>query len=99
MQHFDAAISTPISSSASFSYNSSQEAKEIFSGLCAKPLYSRMGNPTSMALEEALTTMEDGVACVATSSGMGAISMAILSLTQSSDEIIAVGGLFGEAML
>ncbi len=92
---YDSAISTPITSSASFFYNSSQEAEEIFSGNLNKPLYSRMGNPTTSTLESKLTAMENGIGAVATSSGMGAITMAITSLCSSGDEIIAIGGLFG----
>jgi len=95
VKQFDNAISTPITSSASFSYKSSKEAEEIFSGNCNKPLYSRMGNPTSSILEQQVSKMENGVAAVATSSGMGAISMVIMALCKTGDEIISVGGLFG----
>ena len=95
MQAFNRAISTPITSSATFFYESSKEAEEIFSGNCAQPLYSRMGNPTSAELEQKLSSMENGIGAVATSSGMGAITMVITSLCSSDDEIVAVGGLFG----
>ena len=95
MQAFSRAISTPITSSASFFYESSKEAEDIFSGNCAQPLYSRMGNPTSSQLEQTLCAMENGIGAVATSSGMGAITMVLTSLCSSGDEIIAVGGLFG----
>jgi len=95
MQSFDRAISTPITSSATFFYESSKEAESIFSGNCAQPLYSRMGNPTSSQLEQKLSAMEEGMGAVATSSGMGAITMVLTSLCSSDDEIVAVGGLFG----
>jgi len=95
MQAFNRAISTPITSSATFYYENSQEAKDIFSGNSNKPLYSRMGNPTTSELESRLTKMENGIGAVATSSGMGAITMSIMSLCSAGDEIIAIGGLFG----
>ena len=95
MQDFSRAISTPITSSASFYYENSQEAKDIFSGTSNKPLYSRMGNPTTSELESRLSKMENGIGAVATSSGMGAITMSIMSLCSAGDEIIAIGGLFG----
>ncbi|BFU77428.1 O-acetyl-L-homoserine sulfhydrylase [Arcobacter sp. 15-2] len=95
MQSYNRAISTPIVSSATFFYENSQEAEDIFSGNSKEFLYSRMGNPTSSQLEEKLTAMENGIGAVATSSGMGAISMVITSLCSSGDEIIAIGGLFG----
>ena len=93
--NFEKAISTPIISSASFSYSSCQEASDIFSGNSSKPLYSRMGNPTTTILETKLAKMDNGVASICTSSGMGAITMSIMSLCSSKDEIIAIGGLFG----
>lgn len=95
MKQFDSAISTPIVSSATFSYENSQEAEDIFSGKNSKPLYSRMGNPTTAVLEKRISEMENAAASVATSSGMGAISMVIMSLSKSGDEIISIGGLFG----
>ena len=95
MQKFNSSVSTPITSSASFSYINSNEAKDIFSGNVNKPLYSRLGNPTSSTLENIMTTFEKGVGAVASSSGMGAISMAVMSLCSANDEIIAIGGLFG----
>lgn len=95
MKQFDSAISTPIVSSATFAYKNSQEAEDIFSGKSSKPLYSRMGNPTTAILEQQIANMEDAAAAVATSSGMGAISMVIMALCKSGDEIISIGGLFG----
>jgi len=95
MKTFDRAISTPITSSASFYYKDSNEAKDIFSGNSTKPLYSRMGNPTTAVLEEQITKMENGIGSVAASSGMGAITMSIMSLCSSGDEVISIGGLFG----
>ena len=95
MNEYNRAISTPITSSAAFFYENSTEAEDIFSGNCAKPLYSRMGNPTTFDLEQRLSQMENGVGAVATSSGMAAITMVIMSMCSSDDEIIAIGGLFG----
>jgi O-acetylhomoserine (thiol)-lyase len=95
LKYLESAISTPIVSSATFAYKDAQEGEDIFSGKSPKPLYARMGNPTSNVLEEQLSLMEGGIGAVATSSGMGAISMAIMSLCSNGDEIISVGGLFG----
>jgi O-acetylhomoserine (thiol)-lyase len=93
--NFESSVSTPITSSAAFSYSSSEEAEAIFSGNLSKPLYSRMGNPTSTILEEKLAVMDGGIAAIATSSGMASISMSIMALCKSGDEIISIGGLFG----
>ncbi len=89
------AISPAIVNSASFSYGDSFVAEGIFDGSIDKSLYSRVGNPTTAKLENILTKMEEGISSIATSSGMGAISLAALSLLESGDEVICIGGLFG----
>lgn len=91
----EGAISPTISSSASFAYGDPQTAEGIFNGSVKKPLYSRVGNPTSAKLESLMAMMDGGVGAVATSSGMGAITLSVMSLLSSGDEIISIGGLFG----
>jgi len=91
----DGAVSPVITSSASFSYGSAETAQGIFDGSIKKPLYSRMGNPTTSKLESVITQMDGGIGAIATSSGMGATSLATLSLLESGDEVISIGGLFG----
>lgn len=88
-------ISPVMINSASFGYGDSETGEGIFDGSVKKPLYSRMGNPTSAQLEQILASMDGGVGAIAASSGMGATAMATLSLLQSGDEILSVGGLFG----
>jgi len=89
------AISTQITSSASFSYGSPETAEGIFNGSVKEPLYSRMGNPTTTKLESILADMDGGIGAVATSSGMAATTLATMSLLSAGDEIISIGGLFG----
>lgn len=91
----EGAVSPTITSSASFSYGTPETAEGIFDGSVKKPLYSRMGNPTTAKLESILAQMDNGVGAIATSSGMGATSLATMSLLSSGDEIISIGGLFG----
>ncbi len=91
----EGAVSPTITNSASFGYGTPEIAEGIFDGSIKKPLYSRMGNPTTAKLESIIAAMDGGIGAVATSSGMGASSLAILSLVSSGDEIISIGGLFG----
>jgi len=91
----EGSISPVLVNSASFGYGDSETGEGIFDGSVKKPLYSRMGNPTSGQLEGILAAMDGGVGAIATSSGMGATAMATLSLLKAGDEIISVGGLFG----
>ena len=91
----DGAVSPALTSSASFSYSTPEIAEAIFNGSIKKPLYSRMGNPTTVKLENIMAKMDGGVGAVATSSGMGAITLSTMSLLACGDEIISIGGLFG----
>ncbi|WP_373073361.1 aminotransferase class I/II-fold pyridoxal phosphate-dependent enzyme [Sulfurimonas sp.] len=91
----EGAVSPAITSSASFAYGDPETAEGIFNASVKKPLYSRMGNPTTAKLESVMAQMDGGIGAVATSSGMGAITLATMSLLSSGDEIISVGGLFG----
>lgn len=88
------AISTPITNSAAYSFTSSQNAKDVFDGKKMQPFYARMGNPTSTKFENIVTKIEQGKGAIATSTGMGASSLAVMSLAQAGDEIISIGGLF-----
>ncbi len=91
----EGAVSPAIISSASFSYGSPETAEGIFNGSVKKPLYSRMGNPTTAKLESIMSEMDGGIGAIATSSGMGATTLAVMSLVSQGDEIISIGGLFG----
>src|SRR3989338_1282569 len=88
-------VSPVMVNSASFGYGNSETVEGIFEGSVKKPLYARVGNPTSAQLEQILASMDGGIGAVAASSGMGATAMATLSLLRAGDEIISIGGLFG----
>jgi O-acetylhomoserine (thiol)-lyase len=89
------AIAPTITSSAAFGYESAQEAEAIFSGQVTNPLYARVGNPTTAKLETIIAKMEEGLAAVATSSGMGALAMVMTAYLKSDDEVLCIGGFFG----
>lgn len=91
----EGAISPTITSSASFGYGDAETSEGIFNGSLKKPLYSRMGNPTTAKLESIMAKMDGGIGAVATSSGMGATTLATMSLLEAGDAIISIGGLFG----
>ena len=91
----EGAVSPVITSSASFAYGTAETGEGIFDGSIKKPLYSRMGNPTTAKLESILAKMDGGIGAVATSSGMGATTLAVMSIVSAGDEVISIGGLFG----
>lgn len=85
----------PIYQTASYCQNTAENLEKIFAGHKPGFVYSRIGNPTVANFEQRIAALENGVGAVAFSSGMAAISAAVLNVIESGDEIIANGGLFG----
>ncbi len=65
-------VSVPIFQSSTFSFRSVEEGAARFSGEQPGYIYTRMGNPTSNALEENLATLENGFKGMVTATGMAA---------------------------
>lgn len=61
--------------------------------------YSRIGNPTVTSFENRIASIENGVGAVACSSGMAAVTMALLNILESGDEVIASAGLLAEQLI
>lgn len=72
-------VSTPIYASATFTYDSMAEVDQVFAGEKQGYIYSRYGNPTVAALEEAVRVLEEGAAACAYSTGMAALHAAIFA--------------------
>lgn len=87
--------SEPIFPTSSFVFESAEQAAARFSGDEEGNIYSRFTNPTVRSFEQRLAAMEGAERCVATSSGMGAITTLCLSLLKSGDHIVASRSIFG----
>ena len=89
------ASAVPICQTVSYAYKTAQALADAFAGRSPGYIYTRIANPTTTALESRLTEFEDGIGCVATSSGMAAIASAVMALVKAGDEIVAAAGIFG----
>ncbi|AOM80247.1 cystathionine gamma-synthase family protein [Pedobacter steynii] len=89
------AIHQPVHNAVTWGYDDVQGLVDVFQNKTKGYAYSRQGNPTTTALENKVTQMEQGIATVSFSTGMAAISSTILALMKSSDHIIASSYLFG----
>ena len=72
-------VSVPIYATATFTYDSMAEVDEVFAGERPGYIYTRYGNPTVAALEEAVKVLEEGAAACAYSTGMAALHAAIFA--------------------
>lgn len=89
------ALATPIYQTSTFTFTSADHAMGVFSGDIPGYDYTRAGNPTVRVFEEKIARLEGGEDAVATSSGMGAISSALLGLLRSGDHIVCGNTVYG----
>jgi methionine-gamma-lyase len=89
------AISTPIYQSSTFVFKNSQHGADLFAGRDKGYIYSRILNPTQVALEREMAFLEEGEAALAFGSGMAAEFTTILALCTSGDNFISSGTIYG----
>jgi O-acetylhomoserine (thiol)-lyase len=85
----------PIYQTTSFVFDSADHAASLFNLQTFGNVYSRLSNPTVAALEERVAALEGGRAGVASASGMAAEAMALMTLLQAGDHVVAAGALYG----
>ena len=88
-------VGTSICRSSTFTFSSTQEMKEWAEGKNQAYIYTRYGNPTLTVAEEKIAALEGAEAAVVTSSGMAAISSALLGALKQGDELISTAQLYG----
>ena len=87
--------SEPIFPTSSFVFSSAAEAAARFSGEQPGNIYSRFTNPTVRTFEHRLASLEGSECCVATASGMSAITATIIGLLKTGDHIVSSRSIFG----
>jgi O-acetylhomoserine (thiol)-lyase len=85
----------PIYQTTSFVFDSADHAASLFNLQTFGNVYSRLSNPTVAALEERVAALEGGRAALASASGMASEAMALMTLLQQGDHVVAAGALYG----
>ena len=85
----------PIYQTTSFVFDSADHAASLFNLQTFGNVYSRLSNPTVAALEERIAALEGARAAVASASGMAAEAMALMTILQGGDHVVAAGALYG----
>jgi len=83
---------------SSFVFDSAAQAAARFSGQEPGNIYSRFTNPTVTAMQERLAVLEGAEACIATATGMAAITTCVMGLLSAGDHIVASRSLFGSTV-
>jgi methionine-gamma-lyase len=92
---FKGPVTTPIYQTSTFRFETSEDAVRYAKGDPSVYVYSRYHNPTVHDVEEKIALMEQGETAALFSSGMAAITTAILAVTKSGDNIISTSALYG----
>jgi cystathionine beta-lyase/cystathionine gamma-synthase len=88
-------LATPIVQTSTFAFASAAEMRRYVEGDEELFIYTRYANPTVRALEESLASLEGAEAALALSSGMAAMTTAVLSLVRAGDEVLGAASLYG----
>ncbi|HRM47485.1 O-acetylhomoserine aminocarboxypropyltransferase [Diaphorobacter limosus] len=89
------ARAVPIHLTASFVFESSDQAAALFNMERPGHVYSRISNPTNAVLEQRVAALEGGVGAIATASGQAALHLAIATLMGAGGHIVASTALYG----
>jgi len=89
------ARAVPIWQTTSYVFKDTGHAARLFALQESGNIYTRIMNPTTDVLEKRVAALEGGAAGLAFSSGMGAISSALLTLCAQGDDIVSTTRLYG----
>ena len=84
----------PIYQNSTFRFVTAAECAEAFRDEESGYVYTRWGNPTQEVLEKKLAVLEAGEAALATASGMGAVSTALLTALPDGGHVVAMENLY-----
>lgn len=88
-------VTTPIYQTAPFHFKNAAHAEGVIKGGVKGYIYSRIHNPTTEVLEEKIANLECSEAALAQTTGMAAISAALISSIKAGDHVIADEVIYG----
>ena len=89
------ARAVPIYQTSSFVFRDADHAASLFALKEFGNIYTRLMNPTTDVFEKRVAAIEGGTGALGVASGMAAISVAVLAITQLGDEIVSGNNLYG----
>ncbi len=89
------AAAVPIYQTTSYTFDDTQHGADLFDLKVPGNIYTRIMNPTTDVLEQRVAAMEGGIAALAVSSGMSAITYALQCICKTGDNIVSTSQLYG----
>ena len=88
-------VKVPIYETAAFVFDSAEHAAALFDLEADGYRYSRISNPTNVALERRIAMLEGGVEALVVSSGQAALHYALLNLVTSGRNLVSSPQIYG----
>src|ERR1700690_3780224 len=89
------ARAVPIYATTSYVFNDAAHAARLFGLQRFGNIYTRIMNPTTPVFEERVAALEGGIGALATASGQAAQFLALSSLMEAGDDLVAASTLYG----
>jgi O-acetylhomoserine (thiol)-lyase len=88
-------VAVPIYQTVAFEFESAQHGADLFNLAVPGNIYTRIMNPTNDVLEQRVAALEGGIASLALSSGMAAVTYSILTIAHAGRNVVSVPALYG----
>ena len=88
-------LTLPIYETTTFVFDKAADLLAYQHGKNDQFIYSRYSNPTVLGVEKKLAAVEGAEAAILLSSGMGAVTTAVLSATRAGDEVVCGSAVYG----
>jgi O-acetylhomoserine (thiol)-lyase len=85
----------PIYQTSAYVFEDAEHAADLFDLNRFGNIYTRIMNPTTAVFEERMASLEGGVGALATASGLAAQAVAITTLLEAGDHVVASRHLYG----
>ena len=88
-------LTLPIYETTTYVFEKAADLLAYQQGKSDQFIYSRYSNPTVLGVEKKLAAIEGGEAALLLSSGMAAVTTAVLSATRAGDEVVCGSAVYG----
>lgn len=88
-------LTLPIYETTTYVFESAADLLAYQHGKNEQFIYSRYSNPTVVGVEKKLAAIEGAEAAILLSSGMAAVTTAVLSVTRAGDEVVCGSAIYG----
>lgn len=94
-QHYAGAVVQPLFQNSLFVFERCSDLEQVLNSEVEPFTYTRISNPTTALAEKKIAALEGTEACRLFSSGMGAISAAILSAVRAGSHVVCTDAAYG----